>query len=172
MRGVERTSLLAVLATAAMSIAVGILLQFGLASRGAPTLVPPVSLAVTLFMLAAVLLAFGVRLRRQVTRRPGDVNPFHAVRLLVTARAAQFAGALLGGIGAGLGLALMGRSVAPSVELWLPMVLTALGGAALVVCAIVTEQLCRVPPGDGENGESEDTAPDPAPSDQPAFRKP
>lgn len=170
MRNMERTSPLAVAATAAMGMAIGLLLQFWVSSLGAPTLAPPISLAATLFMLAAVLMAFGIRLRRMVNRRPGAVNPFHAVRLLVTARAGQYVGALLGGVGAGLGLALLGRSAAPPLQLWLPMLLTVLGGAALVVCAIVTEHLCRVPPGDGETGESEEGPADPTPADQPAYR--
>lgn len=155
MRRVERTGALAIIAAAAMGAAIGWLLQFGLVSRGVPTLVPPVSLPVTLVAVAAVLIVFGIRLRRAVNHRPGDVNPFHAVRLLVTARAGQFVGALFGGFGAGLWLALLGRSVPPAVSVWLPMLLTVLAGAVLVACAAIAERLCRVPPGSGEEEEGE-----------------
>lgn len=170
MRRVERTSAIAVAAAAAMGAAAGWLLQFGLVSRGAPTLVPPISLPVTLSAVAIVLLVFGIRLRRAVKHRPGAVNPFHAVRLLVTARAAQFVGAVFGGFGAGLWIALAGRSVPPATGVWLPMLITVIGGVVLVACAAITELLCRVPPGNGED-ESGDEDPAPGPADQPAFRQ-
>lgn len=155
MRKANRTSLAALALTAVIGVAVGWLLQLGLVSRGIPTLVPPLSLPVTLAIVGAVLLVFGIRLRRTVRRRPGDVNPFHAVRLLVTASAAQFVGTFFGAFGAGLWLALASRSVPPPASIWFPMLATLLGGAVLVACAMIAEYLCRVPPGD-ENGEQRD----------------
>lgn len=169
MRKVERTSTLAVIAAAAMGTAAGWILQFALVSRGVPTLVPPISLPVTLAAVSAVLLVFAIRLRRQVTRRPGNVNPFHAVRLLLTARAAQFVGAIFGGLGGGLWLAIAGRSIVPAVGVWMPMLLTVLGGAVLVASGAITELLCRVPPGDDEQ-DSGEADPPLGPSDQPAYR--
>lgn len=166
----ERTSGMALLAAAAVGAAAGWLLQFGLVSRGASTLVPPISLPVTLAAVAAVLVVFAVRLRRTVTKRPGDVNPFHAVRLLVTARAGQYVGAVFGGFGAGLWIALAGRSVPPAVPMWLPMLLTIVAGLVLVACGVVAEWLCRVPPGSGDDAEAGDDDPAPGPADQPAYR--
>lgn len=166
----ERSNPLVTTATAAIGVAIGMILQFGLASRGMPTLVPPLTLPTSLVLIAGVLLAFGLRLRRQVRTRPGAVNPFQAVRLLAAARSAQIVGALLGGFGGGLALGLVGRSVPAPVGTWLPMVLALAGGAILVACAAVTEHLCRVPPGDDPEpggGEAE-----PGPADQAAYRKP
>lgn len=172
MRGDERINVGAIAVSAVVGTAIGLLLQFGFNARGAPTLVPPLSLPASLLTVAAVLIVFGVRLRRNAVNRPGAVNPFHAVRLLATARAGQVVGALLGGTGAGLALVLLGRSVAPPVSTWLPMVLTAVAGALLVVCAVIAERLCRVPPGDGEKSEDQEPDRSPGPSDQPAYRKP
>lgn len=170
MRGEERTGPLAVAAAGAMGIAIGLVLQFALSGRGAPPFVPPLSLALMLVLIAGVLLALGIRLRRTVRGRAGAVNPFHAVRLLATARAGQLVGALLGGFGGGLALSLLGRSVPAPSESWLPMVLVCAAGAALVTCAAITEHLCRIPPGDGDAPEPGDSDPDPA--GQTAYRGP
>lgn len=166
----ERSNPLVTVAAAAIGTAVGMILQFGLSSRGMPTLVPPLTLPTSLVLIAGVLLALGLRLRRQVRTRPGAVNPFQAVRLLAAARSAQIVGALLGGFGGGLALSLLGRSVPAPTSTWLPMLLALVGGAILVACAAVTEHLCRVPPGDGPEGGGEEA--DPGPADQAAYRKP
>ncbi len=155
-----------------MGAAIGLLTQFVLSNRGAPPLVPPLSLPVTLVLIGAVLLGFGIRLRRTVAKRAGDVNPFHAVRLLAAARAGQLVGGLLGGFGAGLALSLLGRSIPAPTATWLPMLLAFVGGAILVACAAVAEHLCRVPPG-GDDADSAEHDADPSgPVDQAAFRKP
>ncbi|MFV0432685.1 MAG: DUF3180 domain-containing protein [Leucobacter sp.] len=174
MRRVERTNPLVVVAAAAVGIALGLVVQFALSGRGHPPFVPPISLAASLLVIAGLLLAFGLRLRRHVKHRPGAINPFHAVRLLAAARAGQLVGALLGGFCGGLALSLLGRSVPAPVATWLPMLLALLGGAVLVACAAITEHLCRVPPGDGENDEARDPDVGPVsgghPSDRPAYR--
>lgn len=170
MRESDQTKPLAIIAAAAIGAAIGLVVQFGLSGRGAPPLVPPLSLAAMLVLIAAVLLTLGIRLRRNVVKRPGAINPFHAVRLLVTARAAQLVGGLLGGFGGGLALSLLGRTVPAPTGTWVPMVLALAGGVILVVCAAITEHLCRVPPGDGDAPEVED--PEPGPADQAAYRKP
>lgn len=172
MGGLERMNPLASVAAAAMGAAVGLVVQFALSGRGQAPFSPPLSLPVTLVLVGVVLLVFGIRLRRNVEKRPGAVNPFHAVRLLAAARAGQIVGGLLGGFGGGLALSLLGRSVPAPVDTWLPMVLTLAGGAVLVACAAVAEHLCRVPPGDGD--EEGDAGPDPSlgPADTAAYRKP
>lgn len=140
-------------ASGAIGAAIALLIQAWLLSRGRPSLVPPYSLAVTLTLLAALLISLGLRLRRHMKKGTGAVDPFHAVRLLATARAGQLVGALFTGFGGGLMLSLLGRSVPAPIETWLPMLVTLVTGALLLGCAIVTEHLCRVPPGDDPEGE-------------------
>lgn len=170
MKKLQRTSPLSILAFAAVGIAVGLLIQVYLSARGSAPLVPPISLAVTLLVVAALLLSLAIVLRRAVTsasRRP--VNPFYAVRLLAGARAGQFAGALLGGFGGGLALQLLTRSIMPAASTWVPMLLVLGAGVILVVCGIVAELLCRVPPDDPEaEGEENGSELPPRPSEHPA----
>lgn len=172
MRPAERGSPAALAAAAAVGAAVGLLVQFVLSNRGHAPLVPPLSLPLTLGLLAVVLLVFALRLRRALKKGPGAVNPFHAVRLLVASRAAQLVGSLLGGFGGGLALSLIGRSVPAPTASWLPMLLTLIAGAVLTASALFSEHCCRVPPGDDDAElDDADPAPGAGPADQAAFRK-
>lgn len=165
MNSMNRTSPILVAAYAAAGIAAGLLLQFWRSNQGLGPLVPTLSLPFTLLVLGLVLVSLGVALRRAVTNKSGKpVNPFHAVRLLAGAKAGQLAGALLGGFGGGLALQLLTRSVMPPVATWLPMLLVLFAGVVLVVCGLIAESLCRVPPSSGDaadentNGEPEPDA--------------
>lgn len=163
MTELRRTSVLIITVFAVVGLAAGLVIQMARSAWGRAPLVPPVSLAATLIVIAVVLLPLGIALRRAVTRATKRaINPFHAVRLLAGARAAQFGGALFGGFGGGLALQLLTRSVLPLVATWLPMVLVCAAGVVLLVCGLITEALCRVPPADPDN----DT--DLEPGDQPA----
>ena len=171
MRNDGRMNPLTTVAAAAIGAAIGLVVQFWLSGRGNAPFVPPISLPVTLVFVAALLIGFGVRLRSTVTKRPGDVNPFHAVRLLATARAGQLAGALFGGFGGGLLLSLSGRSVPAPLETWLPMLLSLIAGAVLTVAGLVAEHLCKVPPGeDSDEGSGSD--PSPGHAEGAAYRTP
>ena len=169
MRKIERSNPLTALAAAAMGAAVGLVVQFALSNGGHAPLSPPLSLTASLVLVAGVLLVFGLRLRRQIRKQPGAIDPFHAVRLLVTARAGQIVGALFGGFGFGLLLSLTGRSVAASSTTWLPMALVIVSGAALFACAALVEHWCRVPPGDDPEERSE-FEPEPGPADPAVTR--
>lgn len=140
------------LAFAVSGAVAGLLIQLIRSARGSAPFVPPISLALSLLVLAGVLLGLGIALRRAVTRRSGrQVNPFAAVRLLAAARAGQLAGALLGGFGGGLALQLLTRSVMPSAQTWAPMLFAVFAGLLLVASGLITEALCRVPPRDPED---------------------
>ncbi len=152
----QRTSPLSIAACAVIGIGVGLLVQVWRSTAGSGTFVPPLSLALTMVVMAGVLLGLGIALRRAITRASGKpVNPFHAVRLLAGAKAGQFSGALLGGFGGGLALQVLTRSVIPAADLWLPMLLVLIAGVALVVCGVITELLCRVPPTEGDDADAE-----------------
>ena len=150
----DRLNPLHLLGVAAVGAALALLIQAWLSSRGRPSLIPPYSMAVMLVALAVLLIALGLRLRKLVAKGTGAVNPFHAVRLLATARAGQIVGAAFAGFGGGLIVSVLGRSVPAPTGTWIPMVVTALSAIVLLVCATVAEHLCRVPPSDDdENGD-------------------
>lgn len=171
MPSMRRTSPLTVFVFSVAGVAVGLIVQFALSARGEPPLVPPISLPLTLLVLAAVLLWLGLALRRALERKSdGGVNPFHAVRLLAGAKAGQFAGALMGGFGVGLLLQLFTRSVFPPATTWVPMLLTCVAGLLLVVCAIIAELMCRVPPSDPETDHERSDVAGPEPDGAHPFQ--
>lgn len=151
----QRLNPLHLLGTAAVGAALALLIQAWLSSRGRPSLVLPYSMPLTLAALAILLVVLGLRLRRNLAKGSGAVDPFHAVRLLATARAGQIVGAAFAGFGGGLLVSLLGRSVPAPVPTWLPMLITGLAALALLVCAITTEHLCRVPPSADDDGEAD-----------------
>lgn len=162
---------LAPLAAAGFGLVGGLLLQFGLTRSGQSPFIPPYSVAFALAVIAAALIVFGLRLRRMIADPKRMVDPFYAVRVLVSARAGALVGALFGGFGGGSALSLIGRSVPAPVDTWLPMIATLAAGLALVICAIIAERWCRVPPSDNDAthaGEDGDTDPE----TQTAYRRP
>lgn len=162
----QRISPLTLVTVGVIGLGVGLLLQFLQSSRGMAPFVPPLSLSFTLLVLGAVLVTLGVALRRAVTRRStSQVNPFHAVRLLAGARAGQIVGALLAGFGAGLALQLLTRTVLPPATTWVSPVLVFAGGIVLLVCGVIAEMLCKVPPKDPDSeGEHTQSEPEPDPA--------
>lgn len=151
----QRMNPLNLVAAGAIGWALGLSIEFIVASRGRPPFVPPYSVSITLALLAVTLIVLGLRLKKQVAQGRGSVNPFHAVRLLATARAGQVVGAIFAGLGGGMLLSLAGRSVPAPTGIWVPMLVTTLAGGVLLVCAIIVERMCRVPPGDDEEGGTE-----------------
>ncbi|MBK0422699.1 DUF3180 family protein [Leucobacter sp. CSA2] len=167
----ERRNPWVAVAASGIGFVIGLLIEIGLSNRGNPPFVPPISYPITLVLVGGLLLVLGIRLRRAVRHRPGDVNPFHAVRLLATARAGLLVGALSLGFGLGMLASLSGRTIAAPASTWAPMLAVALGSAILIACAAIAESLCRVPPGDDGSGDGDaDQPPGPGPLDQPAFR--
>lgn len=143
-----RTRAPLLLALAAIGTVVGFLLQLGLGAAGAQKLMPEVTLAVTLVLIGAVVVALAVPVRRAthgaVRRR---VDPFYATRVVLLAKASAVAGALLGGAAAGMLIELLMRPVSSPEGWWR---LLAMLGAAVVVLVggLVAEALCVVPPED------------------------
>ena len=125
----------------------GFLVDLGAASFGLPILVPPISLPLTLAVIGIliVVLAWPVRRGTRGTTHP-PVNPFVALRIAVLAKASSLSGALILGVGLGIALYVLTRSVVPSLAtLWLALA-TALGAAILLAGGLVAEHFCTLPP--------------------------
>jgi len=132
----------------------GFLFELAAAASGSPILVPPLTLPATLVAvgLIVVALAWPIRQSTRGKRNARPVNPFVAMRVAVLAKASSLSGALMLGVGLGIVLYLLSRSVLPAVaSVWLA-VATALGAAVLLAGGLVAEHFCTLPPGhDPEN---------------------
>ena len=126
-------------------------LQTGLAAAGMSKVRPEYTLTLSLALIAAVILALAVPVRRAVrgaNRHP--IDPFYATRVVVLAKACSIAGALLAGVAIGFVIELVFRG-APTSDALL-RILAGLGGSILVLVAgLVAEYLCRVPPHDDDD---------------------
>lgn len=147
-----RTRPLPLLVLGALGLLLGFLLNIVLAARGLPVLVPPLSLALALVLIAAVLLllAWPVRAAARGEKR---VDPFYATRVVVLAKASALSAALLAGAAAGILGYQLSRPVVPLGET-LTSGVTLVGAVILVVAALVAEHLCSLPPEDDEFDEA------------------
>ena len=149
----------------------GLLVQTYRSGVGLAPLSPPLSLPASLLVLAVVLVILASRLKKALNPdRTRAVNPFHAIRLLAAARAAQFTGSLCAGFGIGLIVTIIDRVTQLSVTVWLPMALTIVFGAVLIAAGIIAENACRIPPEDGETDEVRDPEQGTAPGSVSAYR--
>ena len=127
----------------------GFLLELISSSTGRPIIVPPITLPLTLVVVAAIVLVFAIPIRRAVTGASKHrVDPFQAMRVAVLAKASSLSGALLAGTGLGVVLYLVTRTVVPSAgSVWLAVAM-ATGAAILLAAGLVAEYLCTLPPDD------------------------
>jgi hypothetical protein len=128
---------------------VAFLAELGAAAAGWAILVPPVTLPVALVLITGILLALAWRIR-QSTRGGSDrrVDPFIAMRVALLAKASSLAGSLLLGLGVGIVVYILTRSVVPAVtSLWLAIGM-ALGAAILLAGGLLAEHFCTIPPED------------------------
>lgn len=119
--------------------------------RGLQVPVSPANLLITLAAISAVLLALSIpiwryrsALKQKSTQRPKRVDPFYAVRVLLLAKASSLAGVLFASWH--LGVVVFQISGAVVVQnLILQNALGFLASFLLVIAALITEQICRLP---------------------------
>jgi hypothetical protein len=150
-----KASTLVILATIAAGA--GFLVQVALASGGLQRYRPEYALALSLIFLAGIVIALAVPIRRatRATVRT-RIDPFHATRVVLFAKASSIAGALLSGAAAGLLAEVLVRGGGVNTDSLLRTLAVLAGAVVLLVAGLVGEWLCTVPPSD-DDGE-----PDPA----------
>lgn len=141
-------SLLVVLAAA--GAVVGFLAQRALGAVGVQKLLPEFTLAITLVLIAVIVVALAVPVRRATRDAGRRVDPFYATRVVLLAKACSVAGALLAGAAAGMVIELLARPVSVSEGLW-RMSAMLVAAIVVLVAGLVAEALCVVPPDDDEN---------------------
>ena len=131
--------------------------DLALAMRGEPVLVPPLSLAVGLVLIAALLVALAWPVRA-AARGEKRIDPFYATRVVVLAKASALAGALLLGGAGGILTYLLSRAVVP-IGSTLTAAGTLVAAVILLIAALVAEHFCALPPDDDEQQEAAAAAP-------------
>lgn len=139
-------------ALAVIGTVVGFLLQIALAAASLPKLRVEYTFAVTIALIAFVIVVIAVPVYRAThgpLRRP--VDSLYATRVVALAKASSLAGSLISGLGLGLCLDLLIRSSTTTGDL-VARDLATLGAAVLLLAAgLVAEFLCRVPPQDDDD---------------------
>lgn len=144
-----RISTLVILIT--VGVAAGFLVQVALAAGSLPKFRPEYTLALSMVFIAGITIALAVPIRRatRATVRT-RIDPFHATRVVLFAKASSLAGALLTGAAAGLLTELLVRNGGLNTDSLLRSLAVLVGAIAVLVAGLVGEFLCTVPPGDDE----------------------
>ena len=153
----KRTHASTLVAFTVGGLAFGYLGELALVSGGSSALVPPLSLAITLVGVAAIVVAMAWPIRQAVRGSAKNrIDPVRAARVAVLAKASSVTGALVLGVGLGITLFLLTRSVLPpAATIWMG-VATAVGAALLLAGGLVAEHFCTLPP--DEPDDEEETA--------------
>jgi len=152
----KRTRASTIIAFTLGGLVVGYLLDLAIVTAGSKALVPPISLAVTLVGVALIVVALAWPIRRAVKgKATKHLDPFRAMRIAVLAKACSLSGALVLGVGFGITLFLITRSVVPSAgTIWLALA-TAIGAGLLLAGGLVAEWCCTLPPDDTDTEKEE-----------------
>ena len=128
------------------------LLQLLAQSVGANVVVPPLSLTLTVAVLAIAVVLLAIPVRRSVTgKRKARIDPFYALRVAVFAKASSLTGSLLFGAAAGILLFLFGRPVPPTFAMGALTISELVAAALLIAAGLVAEFLCTIPPQDPDD---------------------
>ncbi|MEY2848435.1 MAG: hypothetical protein RI885_1100 [Actinomycetota bacterium] len=156
----KRTSYSALVLIGVVGGAVSGLLQLALATSGRPVIVLPITLPLALAAIGAVVIVLAVPIRRMTRgRSSGPVDPFFATRVVMLAKASAIGGALVTGVGAGMLVYLLTRSVVPGVGSIGSSIAAIVGAVALLACGLIAEHMCRIPPGDDDDDDDDDQRP-------------
>ena len=145
-----------ILSSALGGAALGWLLEVALVAGGRSMVIPPLSFAAALVVLAIAVIAVAIPVRRvakgrtDAHGRPARVDPFYATRVLALAKSAILVGALLvGGMLAILAYAFT-RPVVNEASI-LPVILGVIAAAAVLAAGLLAEEMCRIPPKDHDD---------------------
>lgn len=112
----------------------------------------PWGAAITLFVMAVIVLVLGLPIRRwNQGERDKPLDPIRAARVLVLAKASSLVGSVFLGWSLGLVVYILPLLSQPA---WPDRIWQALGcGAAalvLIIVGLIVEYFCRIPPEDGD----------------------
>ncbi len=152
----KRTRASTIIAFTLGGLVLGYLLDLAIVTAGTKALVPPISLAITLVGVAVIVVSLAWPIRRAVKGKvTKHLDPFRAMRIAVLAKACSLAGALVLGVGLGITLFLITRSVVPPASTIWQALATAIGAGLLLAGGLVAEWCCTLPPDDTDTEKEE-----------------
>ncbi len=163
----KKTHPLTIVAFVVVGAAAGWLLEVGLVAASRAMLLPPISYAAVLIVLAVAIVAVAIPVRRVAKGRRdahgrlARIDPFYATRVLALAKSAIFVGAVLAGGTLAIIAYVFSRPVVNDASI-LPTILGFVASAAVLAAGLIAEEMCRIPPKDTD-GDSPDDG-DPLPS--------
>lgn len=153
----QRSNSLTLFATFMLGVVATIGFEWLQVSNGRPILPPSTSMGIVLGALGLLILYMAWPIKRATSGKPGakKVNPFVAVRVAFAARAGAITGALFAGLGVGLLIFGFTLPIFPMIILW-GVISTVIGSALLLVCSLIAEWFCVVPPKDFDSDKETD----------------
>lgn len=156
----KRTRPFVLVLLAAVGAGGGLLLQVILVSRGLAVVSAPFTLALSLAVIGGLVVVFARPVRRAVRYRDKHkVDPFYATRVVILAKASSIAGSILLGATAATVGYLLTRAVVAAVGSIFTSGAAVVGSIILLVCGLVAENMCTLPPDDEDRG-GRDLAPE------------
>ncbi len=150
----KRTRPFVLVLFAVVGVGAGLLLEVILASTGAAVASAPFTLALSLAVIGVLVIVFAVPVRRAVRdREKHRVDPFYATRVVILAKASSIAGSLLFGATSAIVGYLLTRTVIAAVGSIFTSGAAVVGSVVLLVCGLVAENMCSLPPDDDDKGE-------------------
>jgi hypothetical protein len=151
----KRTSISVLILLAILGGVGSAFLETGLAAAGRPIVIPPLTLGIALAAIGVIVVVLAVPIRR-LTRGKAKtpVDPYYATRVLMLAKAGALTGALLTGVGAGVLIYLLSRSIVPAVGSVGSAIATLVGAAVLLAGGLIAEHMCTIPPSDDDDDEN------------------
>ena len=150
----KRTRPLVLVVFAVVGGGAGLLLQVILAAAGTAAASAPFTLALSLAVIGVLVVVFALPVRRAVRDRDKNrVDPFYATRVVILAKASSIAGSLLFGASGAIVGYLLTRTVIAAVGSIFASGAAVVGSIVLLVCGLVAENMCSLPPDDEDKGE-------------------
>ena len=150
----KRTRPLVLVVFAVVGGGAGLLLQVILAAAGTAAASAPFTLALSLAVIGVLVVVFALPVRRAVRDRDKNrVDPFYATRVVILAKASSIAGSLLFGASGAIVGYLLTRTVIAAVGSIFASGAAVVGSVVLLVCGLVAENMCSLPPDDEDKGE-------------------
>lgn len=149
----KRTRPTQLIGLAGAGLIIAYLGELWLVTSGRRSVAPPLTLALTLGVVAVLVLVAAWPVRRAVrAEKKRPIDPLVAARVVILAKASSLTGAVIVGVGVGALVFFITRSVVAGAPMWMSVTVIA-GAGALLAAGLIAESWCTLPPEDPEEDE-------------------